>query len=283
MIFTIIRQRNFRQRRLDGLQKQRAALGRELQLHHQRAVVIVKVREPPLRVLPRLARELFHFLDAAELPHERLDVMRGAVQRDVEQHVFGGRRCNARERPRLRVTQLPGGHGCGNLRQGLDSPGHAHLLARRPEIEPAFPAEPVRTRLRGAIGPAVAAVELGDEDQPAVIGGVEVTCQLGDLRFKLTERKAAVRSACLVARPWRFAWRLPWPHRYCVYVQYRTKTAANLKSISDENTEKCRARRSATRPRPWHGHQTILGMVTRTTGPFPRHRTTRQSRQARLQ
>ena len=73
--------------------------------------MVVKVREPPPRVLPRLARKLLDFLHAAKLPHERLDVMRGAVERHVEQHVFDRRRRHARERPRLRVTQLPVGHG----------------------------------------------------------------------------------------------------------------------------------------------------------------------------
>ena len=49
---------------------------------------IVEVREPPLRVLPRLARKLLDLLHAAKLPHERLDVMRGAVERDVQQYVL---------------------------------------------------------------------------------------------------------------------------------------------------------------------------------------------------
>ena len=72
--------------------------------------------------------------------------------------------------------------------------------ACRPEIEPAFPAEPVRTRPRGAIRPAVATVELGDQHQPAVIGRVEVARQLRDLRFEFADREAAVRSVLAPSR-----------------------------------------------------------------------------------
>ena len=98
-IFTIIRQRQIAQRRLERLEQQRAGLGGQLHLDHERAVVVVGVREPAVRLLPRLARQLLDFLHAAELAHERLDVMRGAVQRDIEQHVSrspGSRRGSAR-------------------------------------------------------------------------------------------------------------------------------------------------------------------------------------------
>jgi hypothetical protein len=34
--------------------------------------------------------------------------------------------------------------------------------------------------------------------------------------------------------------RIPWPHRYCVYVQYRSKLTAVRKCNCDENIEKYR-------------------------------------------
>ncbi len=84
---------------------------------------IVEIGESSLRVLARLARKLLDFLHATELPHQRLDVMRGAVQCDVEQHVLVGRRRHARERAHLRIAQLAAAHGRGNLRQRLRAHG----------------------------------------------------------------------------------------------------------------------------------------------------------------
>ena len=68
--------------------------------------------------------------------------------------------------------------------------GHAHLLARRADIEAALPVEPVRAGLREAVRPAVAAVELGDQAQPAVVGRVEVAGQLGDLGLEFGRGEA---------------------------------------------------------------------------------------------
>ena len=50
-----IRQRNFRQGGLQRVQQQRAAFGRQLQLDDERAVVVVEVRQAPLRMLARFA------------------------------------------------------------------------------------------------------------------------------------------------------------------------------------------------------------------------------------
>ena len=42
----------------------------------------------------------------------------------------------------------------------------------------------------GAIRPALAAIELGNQGEPAMLGGIQVPCELGDLGFELIERAA---------------------------------------------------------------------------------------------
>jgi hypothetical protein len=187
-------QRHIQQRGIERLQQQRTALGGQLQLYDQRAVLIVEIAEPPLRVLPRLARDLFHFLHAAELPHHCFDVMRGAVQSDVEQSLLRRGCCDAGDRAHLRVAEFAATHGRGDQWQAFERAGDTDLLARRPQIEAALPAEPVGAGMRKAIGPALATVELGDQHQPAVVRRVEVPGQFGDLGLELADRQTALRS-----------------------------------------------------------------------------------------
>ena len=86
----------------------------------------------------------------------------------------------------------------------------ANLLARGPDVDTAFPVQPVRAGLRGGVGPAFALVELGEEREQAIVGGVEVADELGDLRFEggdlhgevLSRRRAGLflRSATMASR-----------------------------------------------------------------------------------
>jgi len=62
------------------------------------------------------------------------------------------------------------------------------LLARRSNVYPALPIQPMRTRLRRAVRPTLSTVELGDEHQEAMVRCVEVTCELGDFIFELRHR-----------------------------------------------------------------------------------------------
>ena len=48
----------------------------------------------------------------------------------------------------------------------------------------------MRARVTRAIGPAIAAIELGDQREPAMLGGIEMTRQFGDLRLEFIERTA---------------------------------------------------------------------------------------------
>ena len=65
-----------------------------------------------------------------------------------------------------------------------------HLLARRPERDAALEVQPVRAGAARAIRPALAPIELGDQREPAMLSGIEVPGELGDLGFELIERTA---------------------------------------------------------------------------------------------
>ena len=47
--------------------------------------------------------------------------------------------------------------------------------------------------LSEAVRPAIAAIELGDEHQPAVIRGVQMPGEFGDLGFELANRELGWR------------------------------------------------------------------------------------------
>lgn len=128
-----------------------------------------------------LARELFRFRRASIGTDEGLDVMRSAVQRDLQKVVFVLRRGDTRDRADLRVADLASLHGCCDLRQLLQRVRRAHLLARRAQVDAALPIEPVRAVLRRATVPALATIELGDESEKAIVRRVEMADQLDDL------------------------------------------------------------------------------------------------------
>ena len=112
--------------------------------------------------------------------HELLHMLRGAVQPDVEQVGFVLRRCDAGQRPDLGVAELALGERLGEQRQLPQCAGNPNLLPRGVGIDAAGPGEPVGTGHRPLRGPDLAAVELGDEGEEPVGGGVDVGGEGGD-------------------------------------------------------------------------------------------------------
>jgi hypothetical protein len=51
--------------------------------------------------------------------------------------------------------------------------GDAYLFASGTEGDSALEVQPMRARVTRAIRPAITAIELGDEQEPAVIGGIQ--------------------------------------------------------------------------------------------------------------
>ena len=119
-------------------------------------------------------------LGPAVQAHELLHVLGGAVQPDVEEVGLVLGSGDAGQRPDLGVAELALRECIGEQRQLGQRPGDANLLARGVGIDAAGPGEPVGAGQRPLGGPDLAAVELGDEDQQPVRGGVDVGGEGGD-------------------------------------------------------------------------------------------------------
>ena len=123
---------------------------------------------------------LFGALGPAIQAHELLDMLRGAVQSDIEEVDLILGRGDAGQRPDLGVAELALRQRFGEQRQLGQCPGDADLLPRGMGIDAAGPAQPVGARQRPLGGPDLAAVELGDEGEESVGGGVNVGGESGD-------------------------------------------------------------------------------------------------------
>src|SRR5262245_17348859 len=73
----------------------------------------------------------------------------------------------------------------------------AHLLARRADVDAALPVEPVRTGAGGAVRPAQSCIELSDELQEAMVRGVEVPGELGDLVRERPDLALTLEAFCI--------------------------------------------------------------------------------------
>jgi hypothetical protein len=63
-----------------------------------------------------------------------------------------------------------------------------NFLARRTQVDAALPVEPVGTVVRRAAVPALATIELGKENQEAIVRSVQMPGQLDDLIRELVRR-----------------------------------------------------------------------------------------------
>ena len=82
--------------------------------------------------------------------------------------------------PDLGVAELALGQRLGEQGQLRQCSCDTNLLSRGMGIDAAGPAQPVGTGQRPLSGPDLAAVELGDEDEKAVGGGMDVGGEGGD-------------------------------------------------------------------------------------------------------
>jgi hypothetical protein len=86
-------------------------------------------------------------LRPAKLPHELLDVRRGAMTCDVHEHRLVRRRRHARHRPHLRVRDLAFRECVRDLGQLLERTRDTNLLARGLGSDAALPVQPLRRTL----------------------------------------------------------------------------------------------------------------------------------------
>ena len=144
------------------------------------AIVLVPEGEAAILVLGIGPLGLFGALRPAMEADELLHMLCGTVQSDIEEVglVPGGD--DAGQRPDLGVAELARGQRFGKQRQRRQRAGDAHLLPRSVGIDAAGPAQPVGTGQRPLCSPDLAAVELGNEDEKAVGGSVNVGSEGGD-------------------------------------------------------------------------------------------------------
>ena len=131
-------------------------------MQHHGAVVVVPEGEAAVLVLGIGPRGLLRALRPAIQADELLQVLRGAVQSDVEEVGLVLRSGDAGQRANLGVAELAFGERLGEQRQFGQCPGDADLLPGGMGIDAAGPAQPVGAGQRPLVGPDLAAVELGD-------------------------------------------------------------------------------------------------------------------------
>ena len=149
-------------------------------MQHHGAVVLVPEGEAAVLVLRIGPLRLFGALRPAMEADELLHMLGRAVQSDVEEVGFVPGGGDAGQSPDLGVAEFALGQRLGEQRQFGQRSGDSDLLPCGVGIDAAGPAQPVGARQRPLRGPDLAAVELGDEDEKAPGGGVDVGGEGGD-------------------------------------------------------------------------------------------------------
>ena len=144
------------------------------------AIVLVPEGEAAILVLGIGPLGLFGALRPAMEADELLDMLRCAVQSNVEEVGFVPGHRDTGQGPDLGVTELALGQRFGEQRQLGQCTGDTHLLPRGMGIDAAGPAQPVGAGQRPLGGPDLAAVELRDEGEQTIRGGMDVGGEGGD-------------------------------------------------------------------------------------------------------
>ena len=176
--------------RLQRAPQHRPDLRRQPPADNHHPVLVHPRPQPAARVSPPLLRLLHVPVDAPPRAGDPLHVRRRARQRHVEQGLLVLRGGDPGDRAHLRVGDPAAAHGVAQLRQLSEGAGHADVLAGGPRREPGPPAQPVRARQ--ATVPALLLVELADEDEQLVGGGLDAGGQLGDAVAEPGELRSAV-------------------------------------------------------------------------------------------
>ncbi len=131
-------------------------------------------------------------LDAPVAPDQALDMGGRAVLGDHEQILLVLRRRHARHGADLGEADPSGAKRVtdpGQVREGV---GDADFLSGGAQADAALPVEPMGAGLEARPFPALALVELADQDQEAIGGGGDMRGQLGDFVGQGLQRFAFV-------------------------------------------------------------------------------------------
>jgi hypothetical protein len=174
-----------------GLHEHRADLRFQPPANHHHTVVVLIHAQRTVRVALGGLERLGLAVHGPPGAHDPLDVLRGARPTDGEQPLFRVRRRHARERPDLRVRQLPAREGLGQARQGAEGACDADVLARGTRGEPHAPRQPFGARTE-AVAPAAARVELADQVKKPCGGGIEMRGEHRDLVAQPIQRLISI-------------------------------------------------------------------------------------------
>ena len=177
-------------RRLQRPQQHRPNLRRQPPPDYDHPVVIYPGPQRPPLVPPPLLRPLSRPVDPPPPADDLLHVRRRAALRQVEQRLLVVGRCDPRHGPHLRVGNDAAPHRVAQLRQVAQRTRHPHVLARRPRRQAGAPAQPVRAG--GAARPARARIELPDQEEQLVGGGLNARGELGDAVTEVFELSPAI-------------------------------------------------------------------------------------------
>ena len=145
--------------------------------HHHPVVVHPRVQHAA-GVAPPVVGCLRGVVDAPPGPYYLFHVRRRPGQRHVEQRLLGLGRRHPRDGAHLRVGDHAAPHRVAQPGQIGEGARHAHVLASRSWSKTGTPAQPMGAG--GKVAPAFALVELADEEEQLVRGGLDAGRELGD-------------------------------------------------------------------------------------------------------
>ena len=193
-------------RRLQRPPQHRSDLRRQPPADNHHPVLVHPRPQRAARLPPPFLRLLHVPVDAPPRAGDAFHVLRRAREGHLEQGLLVLGSGHPRDRAHLRVGDLAAAHGVAQPGQLPEGARHAHVLAGGPLREPGAPAQPLRARQ--ATVPALLLVELADEDEQLVGGGLDAGRQLGDavaescqLRSAVAGRRRRSAEGRLVGRP----------------------------------------------------------------------------------
>ncbi len=171
-----------------GLEDDGTGLRRQARLQDQGAVGVVVECHAALLVQGVGPLALGDTLDFPVVTYQALHLGGGAMVGNIQEVGFVLHGRDPGHGAHLGVAHLAAAEGFTDIGQGLEAAGDPHLVTGGAQADATLPIQPVGAGDDPPLEPALAAVELGDEAQQAVIGRVDVGGELGDLVFQGIQR-----------------------------------------------------------------------------------------------